>query len=212
MTPVNVGDVFKVTFVTSCDGQLGLNVKQFRVESADVPSADLQGLLNGICDEIAIRYTNILTNTATFRGAYATPLPNLVGVAPTISTNSAGAGTAGGNPLPMQVTGIATLRTTLAGRANRGRIYVPFPPTDALENGTEQRPTVAYKNSVQSLASFFVGLNEITSPDNPAEVWEIRWGLGVGAAFRQFDSAVARQKFATQRRRGNYGRHNEIPF
>lgn len=212
MTPVNVGDVFKVTFVNSCDGQLGLNVKQFQVISAAVPSADLQGLLNGISEEVAIKYTNLLPNVANYRGCMGVPVPNLLGVAATISTTEAGPGTVAAAPLPLQVTGMVTLRTGLAGRANRGRIYVPFPTIDTYDADADPSPLPAYVALLNTLGSFFVGPNTITSPENPAEEWEIEWGLGVGGAFRAFTSKVARAKYATQRRRGNYGRYNEMPF
>lgn len=211
---MQVGDIVKVITWCQQGQQAGLMVSYWEAMTLPSPTVADQAVLDAISGTLAPKIIALMAPSASYLGAimYHTqliPLPAAV-----YSTRGAGAGTATGDPLPGQVCGIFTQRTALAGRANRGRKYVPFPSEADNEGTSNGKPTADYKTRLQQLANYFVDNVTFEDPDNPGVEYEldpIIMGPG-GVPRGTCTSVVARPVWATQRRRGSYGRTNIPPF
>ena len=157
-----------------------------------------------------------MSHKATYRGisvGRCFPLP--VGVTTDDNTGTA-AGTAAVDMMATQVSGIITKRTSFGGRAFRGRMYVPFVPVDAADGSG--KPTGAYgillaAVGVAACSSFIV----VGAGGNTTMVPCLfhRKGYIVGTpppvgvnTITPVTNLTLSSKFATQRRRGMYGRPN----
>lgn len=129
-------------------------------------------------------------------------------VAPGSSTAMAGPGSEGQYPLPTQVSGIVTFQTAMAGRAYRGRFYMPFPPNTASDSISLGEPSAAYLTDLSALMdAIAVPLTSGTLPDQASLV-----PIVYHTSLNTFDDIISHRvnaKWATQRRRGDYGRPND---
>lgn len=121
-----------------------------------------------------------------------------------------GVGTVASNQTPLQASYVISLKTGLASRHGRGRIYPPFPPSSfATADGLM---TAAGQVALQLLAAQIQTPVAVVSGANTATLTPTVRGVTGGlAAFVTVQQAVGRQAFATQRRRGQFGRLNLPP-
>lgn len=127
-----------------------------------------------------------------------------------VNTINSGYGTQVTDNLPRQVSGIFTLRSGFIGRANRGRQYMPF-PTEG-DNPDQAAPSVPYVDALQNLANTYSVPLVVTVGLESATLRAVVYRRLNPAASPIVLSTIARGKWATQRRRGNYGRPNDVPF
>jgi hypothetical protein len=140
----------------------------------------------------------LLGTRVTFLNRLA-PRP-LAGVATSTSTGSTA------NPaLPTQVSGIISLRGDIASRHGRGRVYVPFPAV--TDHDATLRPTAVYLGHLNALAAGMFSTVTFTSGVNTATVQIGIFDRRAGT-LTTISSVHAKQVWATQRRRGDYGRKN----
>jgi len=131
-----------------------------------------------------------------------------------IVTTSVGPGTVAGDTLPTQTRGIITLRTAYAGPGYRGRSYMPFPCE--VDNGPTGAPIAGYVTRLTTLASQLVlTQGAIGTAPNQADFIPIIWhlpkdtpNLPANRIPYAVTEAIARTRWATQRRSGAYGRLN----
>lgn len=132
-------------------------------------------------------------------------------------TIDAGPGTVAGTQLPRQSAGLSSWQTSFRGRHYRGRTYWPFPPT-AFDTG-DGLPTAAAITAYEALAAGILSyqLNVATGaifalavfsrprifpPPKPPQVYQT-------TLIQSHSTAL---KWATQRRRGSFGRANVSPI
>jgi hypothetical protein len=126
--------------------------------------------------------------------------PTLPGIATSTSE-----GTAAPPSMSNQTSGLITWRTILAGRKYRGRIYVPFPAV--VFQTVLGEPSAAYVALLDTLATILVGLTTITSLTGAGTMALGLYHRSTGEVTGVIEG-VPQDKWATQRRRGNYGRLN----
>lgn len=209
MTLLAVGDILEARTIMSLDEQLGINVRHWRVKSIDMGAPVLSRVAVELSGQSSAEYKVALTSKAQYHGVGVrrlTPTPTLEAV----SDAAAGPGVGGPTPQAKQVTGIITLRSDTPGRRARGRMYIPFPATDANEaNGN---PTAAYLANLDDLGNDHVGdviIDDLAG--NVATITSIVWSKKF-SQFYPITGKTVRDKWATQRRRGDYGATNEAPF
>lgn len=212
---MEAGDELKLVFWTQQGNQAGLMVASYFVFNTpgSIPIADQDGL-DIISDGMAAVLKPLMTGGAEYLGVVMyrpdiIPLP-----AALYSTQGAGVGTAGTVPMATQVTGLITLRTALAGRANRGRKYVPFPDAADSVGSINPIPSTSYKTRLDALADKFGPGADFEDPANPGTFVNLS-GIIVaanGTIRGDVTSTVQRRLWATQRRRGAYGKSNLPPF
>lgn len=203
-----INEIYEMRAYTLMGGQAGINVLHFRVAAfAGSGASDVQ-IADAWNQAIAATLKACMSSTASFRGVGVRRLKPTLSVE-TFSILNQGSGGVAGDPLPKQITGISTLRTLTPGRRGRGRIYVPFPAES--QNDADQTPTAAYlvvlfNYTSVAIASLLAGINPNT---NTLESIVYNRASGTGIPITSF---TARDKWATQRRRGDYGRTNILPI
>lgn len=124
------------------------------------------------------------------------------------NTNS-GNGTAGAVALPTQSAGLLTFVGNTLGKKGEGRQYLPF--AAVADNQTIGQPTPGYVTKLNTLGLLWVTPIVLT-------VAGLTANLIPGASSNPFTSFVSinqyrsAQAWATQKRRGSYGKFNRPPF
>jgi len=167
-----------------------------------------QEVCNALDTLLAPLYKPALSNTATYYGLRVKkiwPLPVFI---PVTRHSHTGAGTGDSIPAPAQLSGIITKQTAGVGRSKRGRIYIPFPSTAYLD--TDSTPTATYLTVLGAIAPALFAGDTIVGASGTANILPIIWGR-VAHSMADVTASRVNDKFATQRRRGEYGRQNTIP-
>ena len=210
MAFLDVGDQCRLVLWAQQGSQAGLMVHHYECNATGGGSATDQDAVTALSTIFGPLIKPLMATTASYLGALFQILrPTL---RPTVySTAGNGAGTALNDPLPSQTTGIITLRSNVAGRGGRGRKYIPFPAEG--DNLTGQTPTAGYLTAAGSLGTALVAQRVITGMvGNTATLVPIIFRRANPVGSPLVESFTVRSKWATQRRRGSYGRPNASPF
>ena len=209
MANIAVNDVIEVRTVCVLGTQTGENVVHYKA------TAD-----NGVGTPLTTAEAAYIFANA-FSGAYIPVLPTvgsfygcgcrIVSGTPTVEDGSSTFAAAGGDandPLPAQLTGIIAKSTGFGGRAYRGRIFVPFPTTAALD--AAGNPNGTYKSNAAVIGTTYTGTVSLTNVSGRV--------LSIGPCLRHKNgtttaiiSTVVRAAWGTMRSRGGYGRPNLPP-
>jgi len=193
--------------------QLGINVTHYLMDFDTGPvMADVNQMAQSVSDAIKAAYVVALPDVCFHLGV------ELKMLQPTLSASfgsedEAIAGTGAAEPLPNQVTGMVSWASVNPSRHGRGRIYIPFPTITDSE--PEQVPTPAYVALCQAIGDAYFGLNFFTCVDPAPQNFPVSLVIvdrGPPITYTPVGAAYARQRFGTQRRRGNYGAVNELPL
>jgi hypothetical protein len=194
-----VVDVEQVAIMNPC----------YLVTGIGSPPATDQDFSDAYDINVASAVKAAMCNNATYKGILTQivePRPQPVSVQ---SVAGAGVGTNGATNAPRQTRGLISYYSSLAGRGQRGRLYVPFPSTGAIQsNGS---PVAGYVTLLSNLRIAIVNTTTILVGGRSASV-------GLCIYHRKTHNAnlvaasIARTKFATQRRSGDYGRPNTSPL
>lgn len=210
---VNVGDRIEVRFYCYHDAakQEGVNTVRFTIASATPGGPmDSDDLAVAIANQYAANFKALLDSSARYAGLSLQDFPSRTFV-PSFTTTGAGAGTVVGNDCPTQASGLVTLRTNYAGPSGRGRIYIPFP--SVTSNDTAGVPTAAYKILLDQLAEELEGPVPLVVGVGLVDVlvYPIICNAAGSGVEKRVTNASGVLKWATQRRRGSYGRLNLLP-
>lgn len=204
----SLDDVLQVRVVSHYDNQNGINIRHCKVTQIDGAGVQMDEIARELDQDIGPLIKPLLGSFATYRG---TEVKNLTGAknVPIHSDLAAGPGTGGAQPMSKQTSGIATIRSDQAGRQFRGRIFVPFPAEE--ESESPGKPTAGYVTALGTYAGYFTGTLIIGgAPDTITIQWGI-WSRQT-QTLTPATGLVARDKWATQRRRSDYGARNDPPF
>lgn len=214
--PIVTADALEVKIATynNATFQLGLNVFHYGVRSitgtpldSDVTDQALT-LAETLYPPLMTAAGYVYGASCQIIGAVGPPKVPATKVSATFPTGGAGT-----TPLPNQVTGIVTWKTYYAGRKYRGRTYLPFPDKVNSDN-TQQKPNSSYVTLLNAWGNGWkAGLSTVTGSGGSATLDFSVYALKPSVTFRAaIQGLIARDKWATQRRRGNYGRINDFPW
>lgn len=208
-TNLTTFDILEAVFYCTNGPQAGLNVIHYQVSAIiGIPTDQMAAdVLSGAA---SITYPQWLASDSLFYGVKVQIINRTPKPAAVSSVIGQQVGIAGGVTLPGQAAGIITKLTRFAGRSYRGRMYVPF-PGETLNTGTPPEVSMAGQGLLLAIANTVLiaqpggigGNNCIISPviaDKHGTVRALVNGFTI------------RSKWATQRRRGDYGRANTPPF
>ncbi len=209
MANLAVGEVYAITTGTYTINQWGLMILHYRVTAVTGASVTPLAVAVGHTVNVEPVLKPLMGEPATYWGTRVQrvrPLPQGVAI---VYSGLAGSGTGGLTCLPTQVCGLISAATAIAGRDQRARAYVPFPAM-IYENFDTMGPTAAYVNGLVALKAALYSPFTITTGANNATLQPVVYHR---ATFSTSDilTSVARDKWATQRSRGNYGRANTPP-
>jgi hypothetical protein len=202
------GDRFRWRHACYGRDQVGLNNWDFTV-SVITNTPTYEGVLNSIDLAASVLYRPCIPAAFTRYGSQLIILTSPM-VAPISTSANALAGLATGDTLTMQAAGLVSKRTGLRGRAGRGRCYIPFPSTDFLD--TDGTPTAAYVALLTGIAFFFCTNIVMTDGAGNSAICVPQVSHGAGLTGSNITSYQTPKRWATQRRRGNFGRTNPPPW
>jgi hypothetical protein len=207
---VQIGDYQEVSMYVGQQQQLAINRLQYLIASVTGPAQGADVFALAFFNYISPFLHPCMTSLAEFINVGVRRLvPAPVTVEQLASPPAPVAGSGGTSPLPGQVAGLLTKRTGLAGRKNRGRIYVPF-PDQVHVNFNTNFPIAAYLADLNTLAL------QLKSPitfiaAGTTYTCDLQLYHRATKTFTPTSDVISRPRFATQRRRGNYGRVNVAP-
>jgi len=207
---MEVNDIVQTRHYCRLGDQASVNVRHWRVTTKAGTGATLASFLTTLAGTgLHAAYRALINDQAEYVGTDAQIIFPTLGV-PTQSTTGAGSGDTSGDALPTQTSGLLTIRTSLGGRKNRGRLYVPFPTE--TDNTSAGAPTSTYQLALADLAAIFavsyIGVGAGGNTNDLQPVILHRSNMTTTAV----TSVTASAKWATQRRRGKFGRPNTTPF
>lgn len=203
-----INDIVQIRHYCVKGDQLAINVTNWKVTAEVTGGATLQDMAETFADLGETNYPPLLDSSALYRGAQAQkifPLPKSASAVFSKTT----AGLVGGNDLPSQVSGIISLRSSLAGRHNRGRIYIPFPSDGS--NTAAGHPNAGY---VTNLQAFMTAVFVVQTVVGAGGTTTLKPVILNRTANTTVDIVAGRVKdrWATQRRRGDFGQKNTYDF
>lgn len=219
--PLTVGDV--VLARIWCDtgaggGQASCNVLHYIVAAIGaIPANDLD-VATTLDTLVHTDFKACLCSEAAYRGVQAqilNPLPpNAAKYLAQFTIANTGPGTSGVAIMPPQVCGLISIQTANAGQAYRGRTYLPWPSTtDDTGTGTPNTPYLANAVAVSNVISSGLAVSASGRTATLVRIILHRKGKnGTTPGPSPVTNASVAAKWATQRRRGDYGRQNRSPI
>jgi len=210
MATLALDDILEVNIYCILQNQISVNVRHFRVFNM-APGEDFSDLdvAAAAAEEFSTLYAPVIATPCHFRGVRVRRIhPTETAWVQNVAFDTAGS--AGADIMPKQVAGLISLKSNVPGRAGLGRVYMPFPAEQS--NDTDATPTATYITNLAAVAAKFVQLNVA----NPTPAVMQMEGLVLNRAVPPDSGiiilATAQDKWATQRRRGDYGRINTSPI
>jgi len=204
---VDVGQVLLVRVYNQLFSQIAINTMHFRVqETTGTPT--VTDVAAHFDNALAPLYKQVMPAQANYLGIGVTivlPTPRSIEF---LSNLEPGVGTASGSPMPSQCCGVISCSTNLAGPKNRGRIYIPFPATSFAS--TDESPSTAYYGFLGLICDETDQVSIVSGGDE-IELKRIIYP-GPGTTLWDVERVVPKDKWGTQRRRGDYGALNQSPF
>lgn len=150
-----------------------------------------------------------LDPAATYWGTRVALVKSFAAYSPVV-TSPAHPGTGVTTTLPTQVRPLVSTRTALAGRHFRGRAYFPTPVTAALS--TLGHPTFTYLTALANYTTAAFGNIAAAGTTWTSCIFH-RPGIGpLSNTFNLITTLQVSDRWATQRRSGDYGRPNPPPW
>ncbi len=203
-----INDIYEVKVYTTLGNQAGLNVFHHLVSNVVGTGVSDQQLADHYAGLYPSVYKNIMSSAASFRGVGVRRIKPTISLE-VYSTIGQGPGLVTGDPLPKQIAGMITLRTALPGRANRGRMYVPFPAE--AHNDADTTPTAPYMVLLGNLGMVVWSDSVAGGGANTQTMSPGVYHRALGTLTR-LTTYTTRDRWATQRRRGDYGKPNILPI
>jgi hypothetical protein len=221
-----LGDIFELTTVsqdsTAPNSQVGLMKTHYIVSvlGATPPTQTQIAIAMDNAQGLAAQMKLWLNNQSLYRGVMVQKIYPIPAGKPAVefTVANAGAGTAGAQQLPRQSCGLIYATTAKAGRAFRGRNYLPFPAA-ALQNATLDQPSAAAVAILGGVATILYGTFVVSVGGVLTTLTPIifhrkanKAGTTVANGYDPILNFGGRLLWATQRRRGDYGRQNNSPI
>jgi hypothetical protein len=207
---VNLFDTIEIRTVTYTPTQVAINVLHYLCLSVTGTPPDLTGVAQAFNALFATSYKQFMGGNASYRGVTAKRLTPIQSIAYPY-TASAGPATGSSSVLPTQVAGIITIRTRFGGSGYRGRIFLPF--VGATGSGTDGAPNAGIQTVWIAIAAAMGPSVTVVGGLGQCILQQvIRKRGGIMTADPQVVGYTVQPKFGTQKRRGQYGQPNVLPF
>jgi len=208
---IPIGGIVRHTVYTTIPGQAATNTRKWQLFNLSTGTDFLSTpVLNFLDTSWSTFLTPNMSSDALYYGSMMY-LMNPIGPPPRPETTVVNqmAGSAGAGLLPGQTSGLISLYTSTLGKIGQGRVYVPFPCPD--DNAADGTPTAGYVTRLADLSVFLSEDFTLTVGAQTATFKPCLYRGGTDAP-RFIINATNNDAWATQRRRGSYGRLNKAPF
>lgn len=204
-----LNDILEQRMYCYVGNQVSCNTIHYKVTGTAGPGVTQATILSTLDTQFATPLKTILGNLATYYGNSLQKIWPLPRVTHDNTTASSGVGTGGAVLLPTQVTAILSLYGALAGKTNRGRFYVPFP--SAVWNQGAGVCSTAYVTAASVVGGLLIAPTTVVSGGSSATVTPVIWNRTLHTTSVP-TSVNIEDVWATQKRRGYFGRLNRLPF
>lgn len=208
MANLGISDLWRARVVCSISDQISVNCVNFNVVAVTGVVTD-QEFADYLDSEWGTLFKNLISDDAIYRGVSVQRFKPIPVTVPAVSIVSQGTGSVAGEVLPKQVSGVLTLRTAFAGPGFRGRLYIPFP--SETHNQVPGRPEEDYLTALTVLGNQIVDADTVVGAGGNATVHSVLYHRELDT-FDRLTGFVARPRWGTQQRRGDYGKQNVVPF
>lgn len=210
-----VNDVYRLRVVcySTTLAQIAINNSYWKilVEVGVMPGPGPQAIATEFDAVLSNPYKAMMPATARYRGV-STQL--IVGGPPPVPSTSIvndNVGTAAGNALPAQDSFVLAWKTALSGRHQQGRIYPGFPAASFNDaNGNMNGAGITANTALG--AAYFGNVVVVSGGWSATFELCVRSKIGLVNTYNPVVVVIPRPRWGTQRRRGNYGRLNPLPF
>jgi hypothetical protein len=200
---ISLNAIIAVKLWTGQESQLGLCVLHYRcnADTTGIGDAAIAGTFEALWAPLVLP---CMTSQAIWLGVNIQQIWPSLGV-PARSQALLGPGTDGALPMSKQTTGLVTKLTNLGGRAYRGRMYIPFPSTSSTT--ADAVPSAGYLTKLQAIgyAVFAPAVYDGSHNFTPVLFHKAFPALSTTIVQARVGTA-----WATQRRRGDYGKLNSL--
>lgn len=215
-----VGELVRIRIFNyfSLQAQLSLNILHYVVGATSPTPPTDQDVADQVDGFYSAVYRPAMPATASYRGVEVqilnTVWPYKALYVGATQNAAAGDGTASGAPLPGQVSGLISYQTARPGQGFRGRSYIGFP---AIVHDTGAgNPTPAYRVLLNAIGNITAaGIAVVTLGGNTATLVRVilhgKDKTGFIPTPTPVDGFATSANWATQRRRGDFGRQNVSP-
>ncbi len=203
---------------SSFGGQASVNTIHYMTAAVGaIPATDLD-VATALNNLLAVDMKSLLGNLATYRGVQAQILkpafPYHAEFVEQFDNSLAGIGNAGPDMFAGQTCGLLSFQTIKSGPQFRGRFYIPFPSTES--SNADGTPAASYIANAGDLAGTVgVGLAVSDSGRTATLVRVLLNGrnkAGEVPTPQPVLSTTVSGLWATQQRRGPFGRQNRSPI
>jgi hypothetical protein len=208
-TALNVNDVVEMNIVCQNVEQVSNNKLHYLVTAVAGGFTDTDAA-TAFDAQVAPLFKPIMGTDSNYRGVSCQRIQPFPRAPIGFTVANAGAGTAAGLTLPRQTAGIISLKTANSGRGFRGRIYPPFPSATFLAAGG--LPTVAWGTSMTAIGNAITVTYNFLVLGRTGTLVPVLWKPKLRQAITLSGGFNLPSGFATQRRRGTFGRANKLPF
>jgi len=203
--------VYRVIACSYTPTQIGLNVMYWKCTGTTGTGVTLQALADRFDDLWAFTFKQSLSENARWRGVSVQRIAGFFSPLIWTSTVNDGVGGVAGNLAPTQTSGVISKRSVFPGKHGRGRLFIPFPSVNDVQ--PTGAPTVGYVTVLESIAVLMNASVVTTLGGDQGTVKQVvrRDQSGI-INFDLVEQTIARNRYGTQRRRGQYGSTNILPF
>jgi hypothetical protein len=211
MATIVANDILRVVDYMKCTAQpqQGLNIHYYKATAVAGLPTTFQAAV-ALATQRKNKYANCMNVGAEYDGCscqrFMGPLPL---EEPQFSTlGFPQTGTVTGDLLPPDKSGIISWKTGKAGRKYRGRSYIPFP--GEASNNVNGLPETAYVTSLTALLGALMTPTLIDDGmGNTVQLAKVIYhGRVVSSPYDLVTTGIAKDLWAVQHRRGDYGRPN----
>lgn len=206
------GDIVQARLYCRVSEQVTVTTHNWLVDDFGPTSTD-RDAANTVDAALSTPLLNLLSGNATYLGTCCQIINRPPLGVHQCDTGGAGTGNAGAISLPRQTAGLISWNTGMAGPGGRGRTYMPFPA--AADNETDGTPTASYLTRLNLYAQAVLLIGDFNGGGRIAGVSAVllrrrsppSTSLTVPLAGYELND-----KWATQKRRGSFGRPNSSPI
>jgi len=205
------GDVVRHVTYCTAGGQVSTNARDYQLVQitggVTISSSDFLTTRDPL---FAAGYSSCLSLEASYYGSQLykrtpvgpAPRPDQINVNPAVGTFGAGL-------LPTQTCGLISLYTATLGKTGQGRFYMPFPSPEAMTvPGGVSNPYYTVLNDFIDLLT----LNVTITTGGATGLFRPCLYVPGGPPPKMIYKGVPRLGWATQRKRGAFGKTNNLPF
>lgn len=203
------GAIIQVRVVASRLAQVAFNILHYRASGIITGGATNGELLTNLDTYMETEFKTLMAVLARYEGMDLKDITSVSDRAASINDNAAVGTGAAGDTLPMQTCGIITKYTIAAGPGFRGRLYLPF-PSEGM-NTAGNLPEAAYVTALNALALKIATARTVVGAAGTTTITPVIYHRDSGNADDVVD-AKGRGYWGTQRRRGQLGQTNPLPF